>query len=277
MRIQISNYIVDDNTLINPMYKFGYILSTESQHYTDNASNIEWLVKNINAHFLKLMNTVLNLLELENARRTQNLNINIDMQMTIINLLEYFYIKKSTILDLLDIFYKLFSNTEEHKRRLDEIITEEIKTYLNSEAEYFSEFKKLHKDEILRIRNRIIHNEGYSIKSYIENDLFLFQVYDSDLDEKLEPYFIYSHYSMDELSYKPPLIRVNDYIVSQLCNLYEYIDIYLEFLLSRQGFDRDRIEEIYIKIIESSKYIYYTKCNLSLLMAKFKELEKKIG
>jgi len=284
--MQICDYI-SDNNLKNPIYKFHYLMYQEPKKFSkeqffeklvdDNDDiNIEWLVKNIQAHFYKLVNTILNLLEFHNIQQDKNIHLNIDMEMTIVNLLEYFYIKKSTILDLLDIFYKLSFTVNKNKKQLEEIISKEIKEYLNSEAETFSIFRNLHKDEILNVRNRIIHNEGYSIKGYIVNDEFLFQVYDSNLDEKIYPNPIYSYYSQNELSYKAPLIKVNDYLSFHLCILYKYMDIYLDFLLNKKEIKIDNIDESHKQFIDSSKYIMYTKSNLSPLEKKFKELEIKI-
>lgn len=282
---QICDY-VHDNNLKNPMLKFHYILFEKSEDFSveslienlqnNDANNIEWLVKNIQAHFYKLVNTVLNLLEFQNIQQEQNIKLKIDMEMTIVNLLEYFYIKKSTILDLLDIFYKSFFDVNKNKSQLEQLITVEMEQYLNSKVEHYAIFKNLHKNEILKIRNRIIHNEGFSIKSYIQDNEFLFQVYDSNLDEQINPILVFSYYSQSELAYKPPLIKVAEYVTFQLCSLYKYMDLYLEFLLSKKGFNKDTIDGFYQQIINSSEYIIYRKNDLSLLQKMFAKIDKKV-
>lgn len=285
--MSICDY-VNDNNLKNPMYKFHYIMYEENGNLSkeqfmqkimnDNTDSIEteWLVKNIEAHFYKLVNAILNLLEFQNIKQEQDIKLNIDMEMTIVNLVEYFYIKQSTILDLLDVFYKLFFNSNKPKKQLEETIRQEMEEYFGFEADDFSILRNLYKDEILNIRNRIIHNKGYSIKAYILENEFLFQVYDSNKDELINPYPIYSHYSQDELSHRAPLIKVNDYVTYHLCLLYKYIDIYLEFLLAKKGFDKNTIHRFYKTIIDSSKYIVYMQSDLSSLQKILQELESKI-
>lgn len=285
--MEICNFVKNDH-LKNPLYKFHYLLYNEDENLTienfyknlntldDNSIEIEWLIKNIQAHFYKLVNTILNTLVLENLKGQDKLNYNINLEMTIINLLEYFYIKKSTIIDLLDIFYmKFFPNTNINKKNLVEKITKEMTDYLNLNTSAFVSYRNIHKDEIIKIRDRIIHNEGYSIKAFIENNTFLFQVYDSNLDEKIFPNPLYSYYSVRELNHKPPLIQVTDYMVVHLCNIFNYIDLYLEFLLSKKEFDIHSINETFQTITDSSKYIMYKKNELSLLESKFIELNNK--
>ncbi len=276
---------INDNSLKNPLYKFHYILYEEEKSLSqeeyiqnlhdanNNSVEIEWLIKNIQAHFYKLVNTILNVLELQNLKH-KKVNLNIDIEMTIVNLLEYFYIKKSTIIDLLDTFYiKLFSDSNIKKKKLVEAITKEMDDYLNLNTEVFTSYRNIHKDEILKVRDRIIHNEGYSIKVFVIDNELLFQVYNFDLDEQIYPNKLYSYYSEDELNFKAPLIKATDYMVIHLYNLFEYMDLYLEFLLSKKGFDINTLDNFYKSFINSSKYIIYMKNDLSLLEKKFKELD----
>ncbi len=285
--MKICEYVTD-NSLKNPLYKFHYVLYEEEQHYTpkeffdninnkDNSVEIEWLIKNIQAHFYKLVNTILNILELQRLKK-EKINLNIDIELTIVNLLEYFYIKKSTIIDLLDTFYiKFFTESSITKKKLVESITTEMDEFFNINTEVFTSYRNLHKDEILKVRDRIIHNEGYSIKGFVVDDELLFQVYNSELNEQIYPNKLYSYYSKNELEYKAPLIKVTDYMVSHLCNLFKYMDLYLEFLLSKKGFDINTLDSFYESFINSSKYITYMKNDLSLLENKFEELDAKLA
>lgn len=169
--MKICEYVTD-NSLKNPLYKFHYILHEEAQNYTpkeffdylknnnkDNSVEIEWLIKNIQAHFYKLVNTIINTLELQKLKK-ENINLNIDIEMTIVNLLEYFYIKKSTIIDLLDTFYiKFFTENNISKKKFVESITKEMDEFFNLNTELFTSYRNLHKDEILKVRDRIEPSE----------------------------------------------------------------------------------------------------------------------
>lgn len=282
--MKICEYVTD-NSLKNPLYKFHYILYEKEQNNSpknffndnkDNSVEIEWLIKNIQAHFYKLVNTILNILELQKLKKEKT-NINIDIEMTIVNLLEYFYIKKSTIIDLLDTFYiKFFTENNISKKKIVASIEKEINEFVDLNIEIFTSYRNLHKDEILKVRDRIIHNEGYSIKGFIIEDELLFQVYNSELDEQIYPHHLYSYYSKNELEYEAPFIKVTDYIVTHLCNLFKYIDLYLEFLLSKKGFDIKTLDSFYESFMNSSKYTTYIKNDLSLLKNKFEELDTKL-
>lgn len=66
-------------------------------------------------------------------------------------------------------------------------------------------------------------------------------------------------------------------MVSHLCNLFKYMDLYLEFLLSKKGFNINTLDSFYESFINSSKYIIYMKNDLSLLKNKFEELDTKLA
>ena len=76
---------------------------------------------------------------------------------------------------------------------------------------YRNEFLK---NGILDIRNRIIHDNGYSIKVFkMDDNIFSFQVYDLDLNEHIKVNEVYSYYDLKLLNINPPLIIVENYIV----------------------------------------------------------------
>ena len=116
--------IVTGNSVINPFHKILYLFLNEAisneklsqdeyisklKEY-ENGYNLEWLNKNIDAHYQKLLNTILNILRVQKLfKENKKIDcIDIDWEFTMQNWLEYFFIKKSTLIELTDLFYEKY-------------------------------------------------------------------------------------------------------------------------------------------------------------------------
>jgi len=187
------------------------------------------------------------------------------------NWLEYFFIKKSTLIELTDLFYeKYFDLKFKNKQQREQHILNEFKEYMGKEIKEFRDFLK---KEILNVRNRIIHDDGYSIKIYKMNDnVFTFQIYDSDLNEVKRVNKIYSYYSLNELDIKPPLINLEIYITYSLVLFILYVEIFLDFFIKKANINSDDLKR-YKKIPGlNNNYILFMR-NVSILKEKIKELK----
>ena len=136
------------------------------------------------------------------------------------------------------------------------------------------EFRDFLKKEILNVRNRIIHDDGYSIKIYKMNDnVFTFQIYDSDLNEVKRVNEIYSYYSLNELDTKSPLINLEIYITYSLVLFILYVENFLDFFIKKANINLDDLKEYKEMLGLNNNYILFMHSDVSILKEKIKELK----
>ena len=267
MQNLLDKIAIDENSIYNPFYKILELFMNEAleneqlsqeEYYKKvleykEGYNLEWLNKNINAHYHKLINTILNILEVQNLVKNEtDINCNIDIEFSIQNWLEYLFIKQSTLIELLDTFYeKYFDIKFKNKKEREDSIVKEFKKYLKVDI---SDARDIFKEEILNVRDRIIHDNGYSVQVFkMNDDILTFQVYDSEVEEVKYLNEIYSYYPKNEWDYKPPMIKMENYLLYSLINFNLYVENLVNLMIIKSNNDTKN-SEFMKNIIESGKY-----------------------
>ncbi|WP_038173085.1 hypothetical protein [Vibrio pacinii] len=208
----------------NPMNDFNYHVPLE------RASNDEfiWMTKNLQANFYKLFSCTLNVVQIQNDYAEESSKPNtLNTQMFTTNSVEYFFIKVNTIFELCYQIYDYLDDNPDKKKkftRLDDGFkkyTEETESSLNY----------LWYKEINEVRNRIIHG-GYSIKTFRENNRFLFQAYDLNLNERIRQDHGY-------FKRESNLIYIDHYMAFFTRVMHWYIKEFLSFVLHSLGVEVD--------------------------------------
>ena len=280
--------IVIENSIINPFYRildlfFNEAINNEKlsqDEYIDKLKeyekdyNIEWLNKNIDSHYQKLLNTTLNILKVQKQfKENKKIDcIDINWEFTMQNWLEYFYIKKSTLIELTDLFYEKYFNLKfKNKREREQHILNEFKKYMGEDVKEFRD--KFFKKEILEVRNRIIHDNGYSIKIYkMDDNIFTFQIYDFDLNEVKKVNEIYSYYPLNGLDIRPPLIILEMYVTYSLVLFILYVEIFLDFFAKKANINFDNLKK-YKEIVGFNNCILFFGSDISILKENIEKLK----
>lgn len=261
------NKIIKDPYHIKNPFQKAILFKDKNDKY-----DTEWLLKNNNTHFHKLLNAVENILEIQNElSKGRNTSLNIFSAFSICTLLEYYYIKKSTIIDLLDIFYINYFQLKINKKDIANEIEKDMNLYLNNNINTYSEYRNRFKESFIDIRNRLIHDKGYSTKVFkMEDNILTFEISDSNNDTIIKNLdSVYSYYDYSSLVYEniseneketnitlkhTPLIILSNYLVLNFSAFIEYIEIIMDLILKKDDICIDEQNSIIKSLYESAEY-----------------------
>ena len=177
----MKEIIIDEYNLKNPFEKSYFF------NFSKNDDGITWLEKNLVAHHNKLLCNVFTILEAqenirikeENAKQSSNMRRFDELSMVIF--LEYFYIKESTILELLDRLYMLCLGIDKKtkKTEIEKMIYRDMETFLKNDSKNGIFIREEIKSNIINIRNRIVHENGYSTRVFLNEGIYTFEIANS--------------------------------------------------------------------------------------------------
>lgn len=279
----MKEIIIDEYNLKNPFEKSDFF------NFSKNDDEINWLEKNLAVHHNKLLRNVFTILEAqenirikkENAKQSFNMRRFDELSMVIF--LEYFYIKESTILELLDRLYMLCLDIDKKtkKTEIEKMIYRDMETFLKNDSTNGIFIREEIKSNIINIRNRIVHENGYSTRVFLKEGIYTFEIANSK-NETILNYIdsVFSYYKLDNLIIEEnekiyfmhtPLLRLTNYVVYYYYTLHRYIDIVHDLILKKAKIDTnlDNFEEFLY-----SKYINISFDDwLKLLSNKLSELD----
>ena len=279
----MKEIIIDEYSLKNPFEKSFFF------DFSKNADEITWLEKNLFAHHNKLLCNVFTILEAQkNIRiKEENAKQSLEMrpfdQLSIVIFLEYFYIKESTILELLDRLYMLCLDIDKKtkKSEIEKMIYQDMETFLKNDSKNGIFIREEIKSNIINIRNRIVHENGYSTRVFLNEGIYTFEIANSQ-NETILNYIdsVFSYYKLDNLIIEEnekihfmhtPLLRLTNYVVYYYYILHRYIDIIHDLILKKANIDTN-LDDFEKDWYYTQKYILFDD-SLKLLSNKLSELD----
>ena len=240
------------------------------------------------AHHNKLLRNVFTILEAqENIRiKEENAKQSLEMrrfdQLSMVIFLEYFYIKESTILELLDRLYMLCLDIDKKtkKAEIEKMIYRDMETFLKNDSKNGIFIREEIKSNIINIRNRIVHENGYSTRVFLNEGIYTFEIANSQ-NETILNYIdsVFSYYKLDNLIIEEnekihfmhtPLLRLTNYVVYYYI-LHRYIDIIHDLILKKANIDTN-FDDFGKGWYSTLKYISFDD-SLKLLSNKLSELD----
>lgn len=278
----LSDMILDNHTIKNPFQMIFY-LENKNQEY-----DIEWLLKNMRTHYSKLFITVENILEAQSyISNKDNNKLNIFNAFSLSTFLEYFYIKKSTIIDLLDILYiKYFGIRIKNKKEIESILQKDFSLYFKEGTDKYAFFRNHFKENILEVRNRIIHDQGYSTRVFkMDDNILTFEIANSENNTILsninsvfsyydKPDLILSETNINVSFLHTPLLILTNYVTFHLYVLFEYIQIIINLIIQKSNVSLE-LKKWEEQLFKSTEYSH-SDMSLSKLKEKLNEIEKLI-
>lgn len=279
----MKEIIIDEYSLKNPFEKSFFF------DFSKNADEITWLEKNLFAHHNKLLRNVFTILEAqENIRiKEENAKQSLEMrrfdQLSMVIFLEYFYIKESTILELLDRLYMLCLDIDKKtkKSEIEKMIYQDMETFLKNDSKNGIFIREEIKSNIINIRNRIVHENGYSTRVFLNEGIYTFEIANSQ-NETILNYIdsVFSYYKLDNLIIEENekihfmhtrLLRLTNYVVYYYYILHRYIDIIHDLILKKANIDTN-LDDFEKDWYSTLKYISFDD-SLKLLSNKLSELD----
>ena len=278
----MKEIIIDEYSLKNPFKKLFFFDFSKNDEIT-------WLEKNLFAHYNKLLRNVFTILEAqENIRiKEENAKQSLEMrrfdQLSMVISLEYFYIKESTMLELLDRLYMLCFDIDKKtkKAEIEKMIYQDMETFLKNDSKNGIFIREEIKSNIINIRNRIVHENGYSTRVFLNEGIYTFEIANSQ-NETILDYIdsAFSYYKLDNLIIEEnekihfmhtPLLRLTNYVVYYYYILHRYIDIIHDLILKKANIDTN-LGNFEKGCYSTFKYISFDD-SLKLLSNKLSELD----
>ena len=279
----MKEIIIDEYSLKNPFEKSFFF------DFSKNDDEINWLEKNLFAHHNKLLRNVFTILEAqENIRiKEENAKQSLEMrrfdQLSMVIFLEYFYIKESTMLELLDRLYMLCLDIDKKtkKAEIEKMIYQDMEAFLKNDSKNGIFIREEIKSNIINIRNRIVHENGYSTRVFLNEGIYTFEIANSQ-NETILNYInsVFSYYKLDNLIIEenekihfihPLLLRLTNYVVYYYYILHRYIDITHDLILKKANIDTN-LDDFEKGWYSTLKYISFDD-SLKLLSNKLSELD----
>ena len=221
----------------------------------------------------------------ENAK--QSLEMRRFDQLSMVIFLEYFYIKESTILELLDRLYMLCLDIDKKtkKSEIEKMIYQDMETFLKNARKLSDTYKDNNRNipwnAIYGLRNRIVHENGYSTRVFLNEGIYTFEIANSQ-NETILNYIdsVFSYYKLDNLIIEEnekihfmhtPLLRLTNYVVYYYYILHRYIDIIHDLILKKANIDTN-LDDFEKDWYSTLKYISFDD-SLKLLSNKLSELD----
>ena len=279
----MKEIIIDEYKLKNPFEKSCFF------NFSKNNDEITWLEKNLVAHHNKLLRNVFTILEAqENIRiKEENAKQSLEMrrfdQLSMVIFLEYFYIKESTILELLDRLYMICLDIDKKNKKteIEKMIYQDMDAFLKNDSKNYIFIREEMKNNIINRRNRIVHENGYSTRVFLNEGIYTFEIANSQ-NETILNYIdsVFSYYKLDNLIIEEnekiyfrhtPLLGLTNYVVYYYYTLHRYIDIVHDLILKKAKIDTN--------LDDFEKFLHSEYINISfddwlkLLSNKLSELD----
>ena len=243
----MKEIIVDKYNLKNPFEKSFFF------DFSKNNEEITWIEKNLFAHHNKLLHNVFIILEAQDKIRIKEKNAKQPLEMkpfdqfSMVIFLEYFYIKGSTILELLDRLYALCLDIDKKtkKAEIEKMICQDMEAFLKNNGKNGIFIREEIKSNIINIRNRIVHENGYSTRVF--------------LNEKI--------YFRDT-----PLLRLANYVVYHYYILHRYIYVIHDLIIRKTNIDTN-LDDFEKRVYSGYEYIPFYDGSLELLSNKLSEMD----
>lgn len=278
----MKEIIIDKYNLKNPFKKSAFF------DFLKNAEEITWLEKNLFAHHNKFLCNVFIILEVQENTRIKEKNAKQPLKMRLFDpssmviFLEYFYIKSSTILELLDWLYRICLDIDEKTKKVEveKMIYQDMETFLKNDSKSGIFIREEIKNNIINIRNRIVHENGYSTRVFLNEGIYTFEIANSQ-NETILNYIdsVFSYYKFDNLIIEEnekiyfkhtPLLRLTNYVVYYYYILHRYIDIIHDLILKKVNIDTNLDD---FGMYSMSEYILFQDDPLKLLSNKLSEMD----
>lgn len=284
----MKEIIIDKDDLYyleNPFKKSNFF------DFSKNTEEITWLEKSLSAHYKKLLYNVFAILETQddirikgkNAKQPLEIGYSND-QFPMVIFLEYFYIKVSTIVELLDRLYALCLGIDERikKPEIEKMIYQDMEAFLENDNKSGVLIREEIKSNIINIRNRIIHENGYSTRVFLMEGIYTFEIADSQNIPILN-YIdsVLSYRELDDLIIKEneeicfqhtPLLRLTNYVVYYYYILHRYIGIIHDLIIKKVNIDTG-LNDLKKRMYSTSEYISCFNESIKLLSNKLSEMD----
>ena len=277
----MKEIIIDEYKLKNPFEKSFFF------DFSKNAEEITWLQKNLFAHHNKLLRNIFIILEAQEYLRIKEKNAKQPLEMwcsdqlSMVIFLEYFYIKESTILELLDRLYVICLDIDKKTKKveIEKMIYRDMEMFLKNDSKNSIFIKEEIKSNIIDTRNRIVHENGYSTRVFLNEGIYTFEIANSQ-NETVLNYInsVFSYYKLENLIIEEnekinfkhtPLLRLTNYVVYYYYILHRYIDIIHDLILKKVNINTN--------LDDSEKYMYFTHKYISFHDKSLKLLSDKLS
>ena len=246
-------------------------------------------------HHNKLLHNVFIILEAQDKIRIKEKNAKQPLEMkpfdqfSMVIFLEYFYIKGSTILELLDRLYALCLDIDKKtkKAEIEKMICQDMEAFLKNNGKNGIFIREEIKSNIINIRNRIVHENGYSTRVFLKGGIYTFEIADSQ-NKTILNYIdsVFSYYELDYLIIEKnekiyfrytPLLRLANYVVYHYYILHRYIYVIHDLIIRKTNIDTN-LDDFEKGVYSGYEYIpFYDDSlyddSLELLSNKLSEMD----